>query len=738
MSAHNQQNIKQSKITAMLISLVILAVSVAVAFYVANSQKQVLQQILAGHGDRTKVKLVDNVKDLMADLSAMSKRWVNNQGTTEGNWRADAIDFTQRIEGVNSMWMVDEQFNCQWVVSESSGSEQRCQQLMDDSEHILKLISSRESQATEFTEAKTVNDEKTMYLFQPIGGGEAFAGFIAIEVNIQVFIDYVFGDPVNSGYYTKAYASEQVVYTNGPELTNHSYLNVFELDMDADQDSWIFKVYPTEVTLSLIVTTLPYFIAIMGAIIALLFMLTLWSKQKAKYESNLLANEISEREKVQFELEYLANHDTLTHLPNRHYITNFIETRVKFSQHTEQKFTILFIDLDHFKDINDTLGHAVGDEMLKKLPILFNKVFRHDDVIARMGGDEFVVYLPGEMSIGHVTKLVERFLKSLEYPIQIEEHLIRLTGSVGVAFYPQHGANVTELLSHADAALYRAKDQGRNTFAIYDSEIEQIAKDRLQLIGRLHTANENEEFEMYFQPRYSLSDNNIIGAEALIRWKTSENKIIEPMAFIGLLEETSLIIPISWRMLKHSCDQFLKLLEFQPHLFMSFNVSAKLLEHPDFLTNLQSILAKSQFPPDRLELELTEQTLIQNVENSQYILNEVIKSGVSIAIDDFGTGYSSLSYLKNFPVDVLKIDKSFIQDIDSDSDDLELVKTMIAMGKNLNIITVAEGVENEAQLKILKHELCDQVQGYFFKKPMRYYDLYQLVAGLKSNTHSQG
>ena len=727
MNANYQQNKKQSKLTAVLFSLVIVAAAVLIAFYVANSQKLVLQQILAGHGDSTKVKLIDNVKDLMADLKAMSKRWLNDNPTSETNWRADANDFTQRIQGVNSMWIIDEQLNCLWVVSSSSGSEQRCQALMDEPDHVLKLINSREKQVTEFTHVHTVDDEKIMYLFEPIGQAENFAGFIAIEVRIQVFIDYVLGNPVSSGYYTKAYSTDQVVYTNGPELENDSYLHVFELNMDTDKDSWTFKVYPTEVTLGLIINTLPYFIAATGAIIALLFMLALWSKQKARFESNQLANEISEREKVQFELEYLANHDTLTHLPNRHYITNFIENRVKFSQSSQQKFTILFIDLDHFKDINDTLGHAVGDEMLKKLPILFNRVFRHDDVIARMGGDEFVVYLPGELNVDHVTNLVERFLKSLEYPIQIEEHLIRLTGSVGVAFYPQHGANVTELLSHADAALYRAKDQGRNTFAIYDSEIEQKAKDRIQLIARLHTANENEEFEMYFQPRYSLTDNQIIGAEALIRWKTADNQIIEPAAFIDLLEETSLIIPISWRMLKQSCEQFLKLLEFQPGLFMSFNVSAKLLEHPDFLSNIQALFAETKFPPNQLELELTEQTLIQNVENSQYILNEVTKMGMAIAIDDFGTGYSSLSYLKNFPVDVLKIDKSFIQDIDSDSDDLELVKTMIAMGKNLNIITVAEGVENRDQLMILKHEKCDQVQGYYFKKPMRFYDLYQLI-----------
>ncbi len=729
LNTHYQQNIKQSKLKAMLIALVIAVVAVLIALYVANSQKQVLQKILTGHGDLTKVKVLNSVSHLMADMTGMSKRWISNGGTPEEKWRADARDFIGRFEGVKSMWLLDREINCKWIEDSPAGVQQNCNKLISAPENIFKLSRSQKTYTTEFTQAYSVGDEKRVYIFQPIGKGESFDGFIAIEVKVQIYIDYILGDPVRSGYYTKAYESDQVVYTNGPELKNDSYLHVFKLNLDQDQNSWVFKVYPTEVTRGLMINSLPYFISITGGIIALLFMLALWSKQKAKYESNQLATEISEKEKIQFELEYLANHDTLTHLPNRHYITNFIETRVKFSEHSKQKFTIMFIDLDHFKDINDTLGHAVGDEMLKKLPILFNKVFRHDDVIARMGGDEFVVYLPGEMSEAQVKKMVERFLHSLEYPIQIGEHLIRLTGSVGVAFFPQHGANVTELLSHADAALYRAKDKGRNTFAIYDSEIEQKAKDRIKLINRLHNANDNDEFEMYFQPRYSLASNQVIGAEALIRWKKTNDRVVEPMSFIDLLEETSLIIPISWRMLDLSCKQFLKLLNYQADLFMSFNVSAKLLEHPDFLKNIQSTLAKNDFPPNRLELELTEQTLIQNVENSQYILKELSNLGMSIAIDDFGTGYSSLSYLKNFPVDVLKIDKSFIQDIDSDSDDLELVKTMISMGKNLKITTVAEGVESEVQLNILKQESCDQVQGYFFKKPMRFYDLYQLITG---------
>ncbi len=726
MTEHNQQSPQQSKFGTAFISLVLLGLSIFIAFYVHYSQIDVLNKILHGQAERTEAKIIENTEDLLADLKAMSKRWVNDNKTKEPNWRADAKDFISRIDGVDSIWWIDAELEIQWTESNDEYHNMRGSEIIKDADVLLKLIKAKEDNKAEISKSYKFDNEHVVFIFQPIGQGENDDGFLAIEVHVKEFIDSLLGDPMSTGYYTKAYSESEVVFLNGPELEESSYLVHFELNLDNDNNGWIFKVYPTENSQALIVSLLPFFIAVAGAIISLLFMLILLSKQKAKNQTAMLANEISEKEKVQFELEYLANHDTLTHLPNRHYITNFIEKRVKFSKSSQQKFTILFIDLDHFKDINDTLGHAVGDEMLKKLPILFNRVFRHDDVIARMGGDEFVVYLPGEMAIEHVTNLVIRFLKSLEYPIQIDEHLIRLTGSVGVAFYPQHGSNVTELLSHADAALYRAKDEGRNTFAIYDSEIEQKAKDRIQLIARLHLAKDNDEFEMYFQPRYNLVENTISGAEALIRWNR-KNELVEPAAFIDLLEETSLIIPISWKMLTNSCKQFVKLLDHNPDLFMSFNISARQLEHPDFLTKLKTILSETQFPPTNLELELTEQTLIQNVENSQYILSEITKMGIAIAIDDFGTGYSSLSYLKNFPVDVLKIDQSFIHDIDSDTDDLELVRTMITMGQNLNITTVAEGVENEAQLQLLRNEQCDQVQGYYFKTAMKFYDFYQLV-----------
>ncbi len=711
---------KESKVGAFSISLIVFLTSLFVSQYVNNLQENALSQILDGQVKRTEVKLNHHVRSLIAELNGMTKRWVNNQRTLETNWRADARDFIARTKGASSLWWIDKDKNYQWGESKDYNHNNIISNLLSDPDIIETLTTVSEGLNPEFSKVYEFENSRWIYIFLPIGQNQLFDGYLILEVNIKEFIDEILGDPQLAGFYTQATANDEVVYANGLNLEAIPYYDLFALSLDSDDDGWEFRVYPTEEATVMILSPLPYFIMGAGTLISLLFLLTLLSRLRARNQSLELTKQISETEKVQFELEYLANHDTLTHLPNRHYITGFIERKVKLGLANKQNFTILFIDLDHFKDINDTLGHAVGDEMLKKLPVMFNKVFRHDDVIARMGGDEFVVYLPGKLSDSDLRKLVERFLKSLEYPIQIDEHQIRLTGSVGVAFFPQHGNNVIQLLSHADAALYRAKAEGRDTYAIYDSAIAKKAKDRIELIARLHLANENDEFEMYFQPRYRISDEKMIGAEALMRWCPDGESVVKPEKFIDLLEETSLIIPVTWKKFKSSCLQFKSLIDQGDNLALSFNISAKVLEHPDFITKLKSTLTQTSFPPQNLELELTEQTLIQNVDNSRIILNKLSAMGISIAIDDFGTGYSSLSYLKNFPVDVLKIDQSFIHDIVDDRGDLELVKTMIAMGKNLKIRTVAEGVENEPQLKLLQIEHCDEVQGYFFNKPMSY------------------
>lgn len=713
----------QSYVVAWSLAVLLLLAVTLISVQIRQTQINTLNQILKGQSDRTRSQIIYNAQELTSDLASMVNRWLVDGATPERNWRSDARNFIGRTAGVNEIWWIDNNLDVRWSESLEDLHHVEIDTILSLPGMDKKLQLARQDNLPEYSQVINSQDgHNIIFILMPIVFDDRFDGFFAIEIYIDRFVDRIIDDPRNTGFYTKAYAGQEVVFANGPELTQHSYLEYFELNLDADTSGWVFKVYPTHTLMTTILSPLPYVVFSGGFIIVAMLLVTLLSRQKAKYQSMQLSSEVKRREKIQEKLSYLANHDALTHLPNRHYITQYIEGYLANPKKANTPFSLLFIDLDHFKDVNDTLGHAMGDRLLMKLPDLFAQIFRKKDLVARMGGDEFIVLLPGKMDEENIIALVGRFLKQLKYPIDIEGHQIRLTGSVGVAMYPRDGATVNELLSNADAALYRAKDKGRNTYAIYDSVIEHKAQARLKLVNQLHEAQEQQRFEMFYQPRFDAL-GNMIGAEALMRWQQQDGDYQPPKTFIELLEDTGLIVSVSWQLFAQSCQQFKNLMQKHKNIVLSFNVSAKLLEHPEFLSRLKYILDEHKFPYDRLELELTEQTLIQDVENSQFILNQLTAWGINVAIDDFGTGYSSLSYLKNFPVHALKIDKSFIRDMNEDKDDLELIKTMILMGKNLNITTVAEGVETQAQLKRLVAMGCDQFQGYLFSYPLTFTDL---------------
>jgi diguanylate cyclase (GGDEF)-like protein len=722
-AANRTKKFDKSYYIAWMIVVFISMAVVLVAYQIRQSQMTTMDQILKGQSDRTRSQIIFNTQELTSDLASMVNRWLVNEGTPEMNWRSDARNFIERTPGVNEIWWIDNNQTVRWSESLKPLHHVEIEHILSQPEIKSKLELARKDNLPEYSHVLTTEDgHNIIFVLMPINFENQFDGFFAIEIYIEAFIDRIIDDPANTGFYTKAYAGKQVVYANGPELTQNSHLEYFELNLDADTDGWIFKVYPTDNLMSTILSPLPYVVFSGGFIIVIMFLVTLLSRHKAKQHSRQLSSEVKRRQKVQEKLSYLANHDALTHLPNRHYITQYIEHHVADKNKADSAFSLLFIDLDHFKDVNDTLGHAMGDQLLMKLPELFDLIFRKKDIIARMGGDEFIVLLPGKIDEEDIITLVGRFLKQLKYPIDIEGHQIRLTGSIGVAMYPRDGTSVSELLSNADAALYRAKDKGRNTYAIYDSVIEHKAQARLKLVNQLHEAQEHQRFEMFYQPRYD-AQGHLLGVEALMRWRQQDGDYQKPKDFIELLEDTGLIVSVSWQLFNQSCQQFKTLMVNHKNIVLSFNVSAKLLEHPEFLSRLKYILDEHKFPYDRLELELTEQTLIQDVENSQFILNQLTAWGINVAIDDFGTGYSSLSYLKNFPVHALKIDKSFIRDMNEDKDDLELIKTMILMGQNLNITTVAEGVETQDQLKQLVSMGCDQYQGFLFSYPISFSEL---------------
>jgi len=732
-----KRTIDKSYLLAWLWAILVTLVISVIAYQIRQSQIATMDQILKGQSERTKSQIIYKTQELTDDLSAMVNRWLVDEGTPEHKWRSDARNFIERITGVNEIWWIDA--NQQVIWSEGLGELHHIEiaGLIQQTRIQEELKQARRENQPEFSPLLSTDDgHKIVFIIMPIQNADHFDGYFVLEIYLKPFVDRILDDPINTGFYTKVYTAKEVAYSNGPELTQDSHLEYFEINLDADDESWLFKVYPTETVLYTILSPLPYVIFVGGIILGVLFLVTLLSRRKAKQQSHQLSREIEKKELVQEKLSYLANHDALTHLPNRHYLTQYIEQHINADKNLEKPFSLLFIDLDHFKDINDTLGHAIGDELLKKLPELFSYNFRKSDIIARMGGDEFIVLMPGNKDEADISFLVDRFLQQLKYPFDIEGHQIRLTGSIGVALYPRDGTSVNELLSNADAALYRAKDKGRNTFAIYDSVIEHKAQARLKLVNELHEAQELNCFVMFYQPKFD-HKGNLIGAEALIRWHQEQNYFRKPKEFLELLEDTGLIVSVSWQLLDLCCLQFKEFLNLNKNLSLSFNVSAKLLEHPDFLQQLKSILDKRQFPYDRLELELTEQTLIMDVENSQMILTQLKDWGVKIAIDDFGTGYSSLSYLKNFPVNTLKIDQSFIRDMNEDEDDLELVKTMLQMGQNLHITTVAEGVETVEQLQQLVTLRCDHFQGYLLSYPLSFTDFRAQYDRLKNIDFSQ-
>jgi diguanylate cyclase (GGDEF)-like protein len=380
---------------------------------------------------------------------------------------------------------------------------------------------------------------------------------------------------------------------------------------------------------------------------------------------------------------------------------------------------VMFIDLDRFKNINDTLGHNIGDQLLIQLTQRLDKTIRAGDTIARFGGDEFAVLLDDIASEKDVSHLAKKLLDTLAPVFHIEQHEFFITASIGVSIFPNDGDDSDTLLRNADVAMYRAKDMGRNNYQFYSNEMSARAFERLTLENSLRHALKREEFFLLYQPQVSVKDKKIIGVEALLRWQHPDLGVVSPTEFVPLLEETGLIVDVGDWVLRTACEQarqwhnagfdFLK---------VSVNLSVRQFNNPDFNKSFHEILEQYQISPETLELELTESMLMRNASRTISTLNSLNQLGVRFAVDDFGTGYSSLNYLRRFPISTLKIDRSFIRDVVSDQDDAAITSAIIVMAQRLNLNVIAEGVETEAQLELLRTLNCDQVQGYLFSTPV--------------------
>jgi diguanylate cyclase (GGDEF)-like protein len=437
------------------------------------------------------------------------------------------------------------------------------------------------------------------------------------------------------------------------------------------------------------------------------------------------------RDRGKEQIQYLATHDGLTALPNRTMFNQMLEQSMKLARRNGRKCAVLFIDLDRFKIINDSLGHAIGDALLVEVANRLRNCIRESDLVARLGGDEFVIVLNDVFESEQIASIARNVLSCLVARLELAGHECRVTGSIGIAVFPDNGGDAQTLTKNADMAMYLAKEEGKNDFRFYSPEIRSQSVERLMLESSLRHALELNQFALHYQPKIEVATGQINGVEALLRWSHPDLGDLPPMKFIPLAEETGLIIPIGRWVMRTACAQNMAWQrQGLPVIAMAVNLSPRQFQDDNLLRDVDDVLKETGMPAHLLQLEITESMVMQNVSRAIKLLGEIQDRGVRLAIDDFGTGYSSMSLMKQFPIDTIKIDRSFVRDLAESPQDRAIATAIITMGKALGLTVVAEGVETTEQNTFLRGLLCDELQGYLFSKPVPPQDIPALIGPL--------
>lgn len=442
-----------------------------------------------------------------------------------------------------------------------------------------------------------------------------------------------------------------------------------------------------------------------------------------------MKQEIAERKATEARIEFLAYHDALTRLPNRLLAKDHMEMAMSYADRSGNKVALLFLDLDNFKTINDSLGHSIGDALLLAVAARLGDCVRHTDTLAHLGGDEFLIILSDVHNTDVISDISDHLLEQLARPFDVGGHDLSTSFSLGITVYPDDGDNFETLLMKADTAMYHAKDAGRNTYRYHTEKMNLDAVEHLQIRNSLRKALERGEFVLHYQPQIDLESLMVTGVEALIRWNHPVFGLVAPFRFIPIAEDSGLIVPIGDWVIAEACRQAAAWQRTGlPRMTVAVNLSAVQFRRGDLEKTIQQALAGTGLDPECLELELTESILIQDTEKMLAKVRRLKDLGVKLSVDDFGTGYSSLAYLKRFNVDKLKIDQSFVRDMIDDPNDAVIVDAIVQMARSLNLRTTAEGVENEQLLEALRTRGCDEVQGYYFARPMPAQDMLQYLA----------
>lgn len=432
-----------------------------------------------------------------------------------------------------------------------------------------------------------------------------------------------------------------------------------------------------------------------------------------------VCHDITERNLAQTKLRKMAHHDLLTGLPNRILLYDRMQQAKAFANRMNSCFGLMFLDLDRFKMINDTLGHAVGDDLLRMIAHRFRETLRETDTIARIGGDEFIILVPNVSGKSDIDALAEKLLTSMSVPFKVRSHELFVTTSVGICMYPEHEQDIDSMMQKADIAMYHAKSLGRNNYQYYSNEMSQDASRRFVIANTMRKGIDQHEFQLYYQPKVDMASGRIIAMEALVRWRHPELGLLSPNEFIQIAEENGMIFDLGEWVLREACQQNCVWHAIgMEGLRVSVNLSGYQLQHNQFINMVKTVLQEVGIPPESLEFEITESVIMQNPDFAVSVLDEITRMGIQVSIDDFGTGYSSLSHIKRFAVNTLKIDKTFVRDVENNETDAAIATAIIAMGSSLKLKIIAEGVETEQQMDFLRDNNCDQAQGFLISEPL--------------------
>lgn len=700
-----------------------ILVSLAAFGYLRQGENQVARDALQTEAFNLQREIRQNMTAHLFATELLAREWEQSHPSVGENWQRDAELITLYYQSVQGLAWLSPTLEIQRFFPPSR-QPQLLGTAFKDSDLVERLkLSAGNRHAMVGSAGNLGRLSSDVAMFARIERDDR-EGFLGLIISMQDLLNNVIRGNISEGFQLSLNHDGKTLYQfAGDTSLRNNWTESRQLQILGN--SWKLNIWLTADKLAQLRGGVSIAILLGGLLITAMLTFVIFILAQSRYKAQQLADanielytEIDERERIEKQMAYLAEHDALTNLINRNALMRILNEQLKDTERSANS-AILFIDLDRFKEVNDALGHTVGDELLRRVARRITKLAPKNSRLARSGGDEFLLALLTPDNRQQVIDLTQQLLKALDSHFFVDDYELFISASIGIAFADDANFNAEYLIRNADTALYQAKDNGRNTYHLYNKAVHRDLAKKLELVKQLRYAVENEALVVYYQPKVELLSHRIVGLEALVRWVQEDGTVIGPDQFIPIAEDTGLIIPLSEFVLKEACQQLHHWHKagFED-LTMAINISGKQLHLPHLVDDIMNTVHSAQVSAEKIELELTEQVFIENIQSHTNFMHAVRENGMSLAIDDFGVGYSSLSYLKNFPVTSLKIDRSFIKDLPENDDDAVIVQTIINLARNLNIQLVAEGIETSEQVDFLMSRECGVGQGYLFSRPL--------------------